>query len=312
MRNISTFITGLAVIALTGCGGGGGGGSGGMAPPPPPGSASSLVAPGTFLAGPGGNFTDSADSETFSGNTVTSASNSASGAQVGLMTDASTGKTRFLSLNIPLGDGSTYSHTFDLAGAVAGSGPSAGLIAMQEGALGNGLFQNTLILDPSLTFSTYGIWLNEQQGGAAGATGAIAFGNMTPAAGIPTSGSATYSGKTLGTALNLAQGSASILTGTATFNANFTTMMITGNLNLNDVTNNVPFANLTMPATNIAAGSGGAYNGTLTGMLPDNNPVATSDVHGHFNGPTANETSGTWSAANSNWRALGAYGAKRQ
>jgi hypothetical protein len=312
MRNISTFITGLAVIALTGCGGGGGGGgSGSMGTPPPPGSASSLVAPGTFLAGPGGSFTDAADSLTFNGSSVTSASNSASGAQIGLTTDPSTGKTRFLSLNIPLGDGSTYSHTFDVAGAFAGSGPSAGLIAMEEGTLSNGTVQNTLILDPSLTFSTYGIWLNAQSS-TAGATGAIAFGNMTPAAGIPTSGSATYSGKTLGTALNLAQGTASVLTGTATFNANFTTMMISGNLNLNDVTNNVAFANLSMPATNIAASAGGPYNGSLTGTLPDGNPVASSDVHGQFNGPTANETSGTWSAANSNWRALGGFGAKKQ
>jgi hypothetical protein len=316
MRTVGTLITSsLVALTLSSCGGGGGGGGGSAGMPTPP----SPIPAGTFLAGTGGNFNDSAASLSFTGFNVTSSTSTSNGAQISLSTDPTTGQARFLNLNVPTGSGSNYVHTFDLSTAVATNSLLPGFVGVKDGApFIDGSSPNTIILDQTLTFSSFGIWVNVQSVSfntgtnvttENGAAGAIAFGSMTPAAGIPISGNATYSGRALG--ISSTTNSQSLLAGTVTLNANFTAMTINGTLNLNDVTNGIAFANLTMPSTSIASGAGGAYNGTLTGSLPTG-AVTSSAVNGHFYGPVANETAGTFAATDGTTHVVGGFGAKKQ
>jgi hypothetical protein len=310
MSGVRGFFVCLSVIALSACGGGGG-----AVPGVPSSSAASpLISAGTLLAGPAANFMDSADSFSFTANAVVTSAAATNAAQVRLATD-STGKTRFLTLNVPLGNGASYVHTFDLATAKAGSGPLLGFIGVNDGTMfPDGSTQHGIVLDPSLSFSSYGFWVNVQSfdatTGETGALGGIAFGNLTPASGMPTTGSASYSGRTVGAAVDGT--TQSLLAGTVNINANFGAMSVSGTFVINDVTSGIPtsFATLTMPATAIAPGAGGAYNGTLVGALPGG-AVTGSAVQGHFYGPQANETAGTWSAKNSVTTAVGGFGAKR-
>jgi hypothetical protein len=316
MSGARRLIACLAVIALSACGGGGGGG-GSMQTTPS--SSVPLIASGTFLTGPGGNFTEQAISFSFNGASFGLGAFALNNAQMSLTAD-STGRTRFLTLNIPVPNGQ-YMHTFDLASATAGTGPLGGFIHVRDGTtFPDGRSQHALILDPSLNFSTYGLWVNVQSfngtTGGQGATGVIAFGNTTPTAGLPHSGSATYAGRTVGAAANGI--SQSILAGTVNLNVNFGAMTVGGTFAINDVTSGTatPWATLMMPSTNIASvpfalGPAGTYIGTLTGSLPTG-AVTSSTVQGHFTGPQANETVGTWSANDNRTHAVGAFGAKRQ
>jgi hypothetical protein len=307
MGGFRGLTTCLALVALSACSGGGGGGSvtatSTPAPAPPPASVSLL---------------DSGDSLSFANGAFTSGSSSPDGAQVTLTADAN-GNARFITLDIPLRGATSYNHTFDLASALQANpgSPLAGFILIRDGVqLADRSFPNNLVLDPTLNFSSYGLWVNVQAvdatGHESGAVGAIAFGNMTPVSGLPSSGSATYTGKTIGAAITGT--SQSLLAGAVSLNADFGLMKIGGTLTVNDITSGTPtpWGTLTLAPTAILPVTGGAYGGinNLSGNIPGG-AVATSSLNGHFYGPAANETAGTWSVANSTTHAVGAYGAAR-
>jgi hypothetical protein len=308
-----TLVIGAASVALASCGGGGGGGST-MTVTVPAVAAAPVIPAGTFL-GSGNSGTVSGGSTdnlniTFAPTnalfTVTAGNNSPNGAQVTLTTDTTTGQTRFLQLSVPVANG-TFTDTFDLSTAV-----TLNPIAAQVNVGGSASGESTIAFDPTLNFAVYGVWAT---GNTSGSLGGFAVGSLTPAAAItPSLGTATYTGGVLGEAVNNAATSnnLSILSGTFTLNANFGSMSVNGTFNINDATKGVTFANLTMPSTSIGSGAGGPFTGTLSGNLEDGNPATMSDVNGHFFGPTANETAGTFSVSNTNWTAIGAFGGKKQ
>ncbi|HJT06026.1 MAG TPA: transferrin-binding protein-like solute binding protein [Stellaceae bacterium] len=302
------FATSFALAGLAACGGGGGGGGGSsaMAVPPPPATAT---------------FTPSQNSLSFANNAFTSASSDSDGGQITLTADAM-GRARFITLNIPLRGAASYNHTFDLSTAVLGTGSFAGFALVRDGGtLPDGSMPNNLILDldPNLSFSVYGLWLNvrsaDASGHETGAVGGVAFGNLTPIGSLPTAGTATYTGRTIGAAITGT--SSSFLTGTVSLSADFTHMTIGGSFNINAVTgptSTTPWGSFTLPSTGIVA-TGGSYTyggiNNLTGTIPGG-ALTGSSLNGHFYGPTGEETAGTWSVSSSTTQAVGAFGAKRQ
>jgi hypothetical protein len=297
MRTVRTLIiSSLFALTLSSCGGGGGGGGGGTPTPTPAVQTSFPMSASEAMTINGGNF-------------ISGASTS-NGAQVSVTSPD--GVNVFVNVNIPLASGS-YTHSFNLTTAVADQGLAAPFLLMKDS---NGGVQNLLILNNTLNFSVYGLWETvtgtTTNGLDIGSIGGIAFGNTTPASGIPTSGTAAYNGTTIGAAVD--GSTQKVLVGTVSLTANFPTMMINGSFNINSVGANnttTPWATLTMPNTSIASGvAGGPYNGTLSGNLPTG-AITAGEVKGSFNGPAAQETAGVWAATDGITHAVGAYGAHR-
>ncbi len=303
-------ITCVSLLTLSACGGGGGGGGSSPASPPPP-----LIPPGTFLAAPGANCTGSACTGPESSVSFTnpgvfgSGTSSATGAQVTIATDA-TGKASTVTINVPAPGGGFYTHPFDLTTTgVAGTGPFAGFISAFDGVNADGSRRNQILLDPNLTYSSYGLWTNIPTSAAAGATGALAFGQLTPASNVPINGTFSYSGKTIGAMVDGTKSTP--LIGSETLTANFTNMNLTGSFSLSTVAASgatTPWTTLNIsPAANIMSG---AYTGTVTGSISSG--TVSGPINGKFYGPTAQETAGTWSVSDgANIHAIGGYGAKR-
>ena len=303
-RNVAV---GVLMLVLSGCSGGGGH----SASSTPPAPVSSVIPAGSFLSGPGAAYAGPESGFAFTGGTFNSGTSGNGGATVTLTNDASTGTARFLSISAPAGVGSTYSHTFDLANSAPGTGPLAGLIGVLEGTqFSDGSVQHELVLDPNLNFATYGLWVNVQSvsvGVESGATGAFAIGQLTPAAAIPTTGSATYAGSTIGAMINGT--TSALLTGSVNLTANFNSMSVNGSMVLNSWATGAPaaFANLTLGPAPISAGNGGSYSGPLNGS------GFTGSASGNFYGPHAEETAGTWAITNNaGTNAIGSFGAKKQ
>jgi hypothetical protein len=303
----------ISLLALSACGGGGSSSSSSSSPPPP------LIPAGTFLAAPGTTCTGSActgpeASYTFTGGgAFGTGSSSAGGAQVTLTTDG-TGKTSRVSINVPAGSGN-YSHTFDLTNTgVRDTGPFAGFISAQDIVNSDGTFRNQIILDPNLTYSSYGFWTNIPVSSGAGSTGALAFGQLTPTANIPKTGSLTYTGNTIGSMIDGT--TTTPLVGTESLTANFgaTTPNVTGTFNINTVAPSGATTHWTNLAISVPGASivNSTYAGTVTGSITSGTGSVSGPINGTFNGPTAQETAGTWSVSDgASIHAVGGYGAKR-
>ena len=301
MSRLSTFIISFGLAALAGCGGGGGGSPSATAPSPPQNIT----------------FNGAADSVNFTFNAPQFSNTTSNGAQVTVSPDGNGNVA--ITLNIPTGGGTSFSRTFDLATAVQTdpAGPIPGFITMNLGVLlPSGAPANILILDDTLNFASFGLWQHfdfiDGTGNSSGAMGGIAFGNATPVSGLPNSGSATFTGRTIGGAVDGT--TRSLLAGTVSLTANFTQMTMGGTFTVNSVTSGtvVPWGNFTLAPTVIAASAGGPYGGinTLSGTIPGG-AITSSSLNGQFYGPAAQETAGTWSVSNSTTHAVGAYGAAR-
>jgi hypothetical protein len=154
----------------------------------------------------------------------------------------------------------------------------------------------------SLSYSSYGGWASND--GGTGLFGVFAFGSMTPPASMPVTGTATYSGSTIGIAASATNSYA--FNGTVQLQANFANSTVgttVSNLQFQDTVSNTVTSqpNLTGSATI----TGNQYSGTLSGGTL----IGTST--GTFYGPAANETAGVWRAAGGGLTAVGSYGATR-
>ena len=151
---------------------------------------------------------------------------------------------------------------------------------------------NTVTFDSSLSFSLFGIWegTDDKTGmpvfGAFAAAGEGAA--AVPFSSLPTTGTAEYDGNAIGIALT--NGTATNLDGKSVFNANFATMSLSGQVNLNNALNGTPFTTLNFAPGSIVAGT--------NGQAAVGNAVASSDgklagtAQGIFAGPQ-NLTPGT-------------------
>jgi len=156
----------------------------------------------------------------------------------------------------------------------------------------------------SLSASAYGIWGASDTTGLAGPAGTYALGNLTPAAAVPATGTATFTGSTIGvgsingTAIQALRGDAQIV-------ANFASLSVTTNftnLGTQNISTNATGSLPDLSGTSTLAGN--AYSGPISGS------GLTGTVNGNFYGTAAQETAGVWQASGGGARWMGSYGAK--
>lgn len=301
MVNVIRVATACSLLALGACGGHSSSSPATSSPAP------SLVPAGSFLA----TASSGSGSQTgfaFNGNAL-SANGTDPTTQVTVGTDPSTGH-RTLTLNVTANNAPLYTNKFDLA--MASPAVVAPFIGVLDGTtFSDGSRANEIVVDPTLSFSSYGIWVNTTSLNM-GNTGAFAVGQMTPAANIPTTGQAVYTGSTIGALVT--GGGSFVLTGNAQLTANFLLMSVSGSLSGMQAFANgtsTPWNTLTLGAAPITAGAGGPYAGAVTSPASGSLVALSGTYNGNFFGPAANETAGTWKVTGTGTTAFGAFGAKR-
>jgi hypothetical protein len=295
----------ITAMSLAGCGHGGGAGAEGGAILVPFQAANTTV---TYSAPAAGGPVSS--SAAFTAGTGLGVPGIAAGDTVGNTVTLKTnpdGTLATIAINIATGNGGpTVSQTF--AGAVQGTttipvtqlAAILSAISTAPATVANAVYQGVAA---GLSFSAYGTWLQSIGGGSYN-VGMYAFGNETAV--MPAAGTATYKGSTLGFGSNGA--APFVFTGQAQMAVNFATNTVTSlqftNLTTMDVNDNNPgpaLANLT--------GTGGIVGNKYTFAIGGG--ALAGAVNGMFFGTTANETAGTYNAANvgKTLTILGSFGA---
>lgn len=305
--HVIVFAT-VCSLPMAACSGGGGGVAAAPAPAAPApvvtpsGSPVNLQAASTRVAYPAAAVTAVVTS-TGTGSVINSASGQ--GATLTLGTDAS-GNLNAVVFNLP---GLSLQYPAPLTNL--SSQLSLDFIAS---ALNNNLSRSSIgtvlsqvAAGQILGASAYGLWLSTDASNNA-QVGSFAFGNLTPAASVPATGSATFNGFAIGTASTLNGGSLYAVQGNAQIIANFATQNVTTNLT-NLTVQNEPYA----PAATIAslpnlsgtsAITGNSYAGPIAGG------ALSGTINGNFYGPAAQETAGVWQASGGGNQWVGSFGAK--
>jgi len=301
----------------TASGGGGGsttGGGGGTTTTPPPAQGNSFT---TAATSPDGIAINNLQGPTMDSTSAT-------------RTGTAGGPDDTLHININA-SGITYQHDFALANAVAAGGvfTTAGgqFSAVVENQNANdGSFEHNVIFDPSLKFSTYGVWQHNtpDKTDGIGDSGAFATGQLTPAAQLP-AGTASYSGGAVGLATN---GTNSVgLVGTSNINVNFDSRTVDASLALQQQTfdraanggagavTTTSFGTLTSSGAAITPGTAvyaGNIGGSVANTATHGTDAVTGKMSGAFYGPAAAETAGVFSVTGGATTAHGSFGGTKQ
>jgi len=185
-----------------------------------------------------------------------------------------------------------------------------GHIAEMLGAVAAGQPTQDFVLDnDTLNHAAFGLVSDQAS------TDAFAFGVPTPQQNVPTTGEATYAGRTIGAGTD-GSGAQFAFTGHAQIQANFATGAIS--TNLSDFNTQSVATGVTAPHVPDLSGSGnfnspGSYTfglgseGKVGGV-----PVWLGQGSGALFGPNGEETAGVWSAKDSsdNITVKGSFGAK--
>jgi len=158
----------------------------------------------------------------------------------------------------------------------------------------------------TLSSSAYGVWANGllKIGGDAGP---FAFGNLTPPASVPATGSATFSGSVIG--MGMSGGSTAFaLDGNAQIVANFSNQSVAASLTNLRTLSAETTTTLSPPLPDLAgtaAISGNAYFGPVAGG------AFAGTIGGNFYGAGAAETVGVFTATGGGNFVFGSFGAKK-
>ena len=183
-----------------------------------------------------------------------------------------------------------------------------------------------------LNYTVFGTWNGGVTGSNQQDLAGFVFGYQTPANSMPTSGTASYTGKGAvnGFVLNQGQsaGNPVALNGDASFNVDFAAEQLSGTFtnmtayahNANNI-NSDEFAypwNIISVSASIASGKS-TFGGSTTVTSQPASPYAlqngaTGHINGGFYGPAANELGAVWTLSNGNGTgsAIGAVGATKQ
>lgn len=210
--------------------------------------------------------------------------------------------------------GATFTQQFvssvwDYDGLISGGTPSpAGLAGWLKGLFGSpntsGALLTQFIGAQSLNYAAYGLWASGDTA-TTGRAGAIAFGNQTPTASVPATGSATFNGSTMGVGGATSGSTIYALKGNAQIIADFSAHTVTTNLT-NLATQNISTNAVgSLPdLTGKSSISGNAYAGPVAGT------GLTGTINGNFYGSAGQETAGVWQASGGGNSWIGSYGAK--
>jgi hypothetical protein len=159
-------------------------------------------------------------------------------------------------------------------------------------------------------YQSFGVWDSPSRFGPQ--ITAATFGAPTPASAVPTSGTATFTGK-LGGLYVSSSGEGSVATGNVTMNADFGARSLaftsTGTVTTRDLATTVPATNLDLSGTlTYVPGSS-----TFSGVLNNAGGTLSGQSTGRFYGPGAQELGGVFSVRSPTTSELfaGAYGARR-
>ena len=329
------------LFSAAGCGGGGGGGSAPAAvaatppastttttttPDPTSDAVSTLTTPLTAAAAvtaSGSNSFAALPSSTTvfpAGNTVGSATSSSltlnTAANVAQVTYYSNGSFAIAATV----NGTTYSDTF---AANTETRVDANSVSYNQNLTGSSTLISTVALySPNATasalqYTEFGVWTRDLSDGSATLGIPFAIGYETPAAGMPKTGSASYSGAALGTGVIGSQpydfeGSVVVSAnfGTSAVSANFTNMQalqVSGT-----AVTSTPWNSFSSSAQ-IGSGTNG-FSGTTSAAANGSSlsPSALSgSISGKFFGPAAQEIGGVWTLSGGNTAVLGSFGGKQ-
>lgn len=283
MKNLTLLALPLFVAA---CAGGGGGSSGGGSASTTPFTSWAAVAPSSTVQLSGGST-----QYTYTTSTLTNNGQSIVGASVTVAESASNSPT---SVTIQSAQGASVSVNTANGDTITTS--SGGVLS------GQSKDGKTQILGISYDYQSFGVW---NSGSGSGTVGAVTAGNATAAASIPTTGSATFTGKSLGVYGSAGAGYFTVADMTA--NVNFASRSI-GFATTNTV-NTDTFAKI--PGLNL--GGSFAYNpgsGQFSGGVGSVNGMSGTGS-GQFYGPAATEIGGTVALSGSNAVFTGSFGGKR-
>jgi hypothetical protein len=161
-------------------------------------------------------------------------------------------------------------------------------------------------------YQSFGAW-NQQNAAGSGAISVSSFGQATPASAVPTSGQATFTGKSAGFYVSPA-GQGSIAAADLTVNANFSTRSLGFSTSATTIARDlkapVSAPHLNLSGTFTYSAGTNAFAGTVTNA----GGTMSGSSKGQFYGPTAQELGGAFSVKSPNTAETytGAYGAKRQ
>lgn len=303
---------GVAAATLGACGGGGGGQAGVVRPSTPAPVFATAATPtlaqslGTAvpLAGNAVTVTTAAGTTTVaSRNDVSSARTIDSASQVTLrFSVAGTERTAILDPSAPPPIG----------------GPSNGVgVPVLTAQHADGTVFNADSNAGTLDYASFGYWSFQPTNAQGAATGPAVMqsysgGRETPLTNIPTAGTATYTGRTLG--FGTSAGTSFFMAGNVLLNADFAVNSRTVNGTIAGITTS-PLGATTLDSIVLSGGtiSGNGFAGTATafngGLTLGSGPFA-----GKFFGPTAGEVAGQWSFQNPVGspaiNAVGSFGAK--
>lgn len=221
-------------------------------------------------------------------------------------TSSNSGETATLS-STALGGGGP------IALAAQGTGTQSGLTSQnyQGSFTYNSTTYNFTVSDvgatANLSYSTFGQW-NITPSGSTTATASLGFysvGSPTPAANVPTTGSATYTGGALGVASLNSSSTSYLFSGIATLNAVFSSGTISGaitGINAYSGQTNSPAGTLNdidlTGGTISGNGFAGSASTSSTAGTAANFSGATGSFRGNFFGPAAQEAGGTFNLTN--------------
>jgi len=301
------------LLFLAACGGGGGGGTS-PAPVPAPAAPAVPASGGPLMFQPDNTTVtyQPASATALVTNAAVGGVATAASGQGATITVTASGGAYTVVFNIPT-TGTTFTQQF-AAGAYDYGGPivllpnTAALATMLSQIFGfpntNGAAITQSVGAQSLNYAAYGLWASGDTA-TTGRAGTFAFGNLTPTASVPGTGSATFNGSTMGVGGATGGSTVYALQGNAQIVANFASQSVTTNLTNLGTQNISTNAIGSLPnLTGTSTISGNAYAGPIAGT------GLTGTINGNFYGSAAQETAGVWQASGGGNTWIGSYGAK--
>jgi hypothetical protein len=176
----------------------------------------------------------------------------------------------------------------------------------------NGGNQTLIMLKPDdpelgLSYVTFGNWINVNSSGGSLADGYVVFGVRTSPGDVPRTGSAAYSGQTVGTMTD-SSGNIYTVSGVAALNADFSAGTVNG-----DYTSMAKFnvlTTVTTPWRDFTTSSAISDN-TFSGTAATKDSKLSGTSQGGFFGPAVNEIGGTYQLDGAGEHAVGAFVGKK-
>jgi hypothetical protein len=163
--------------------------------------------------------------------------------------------------------------------------------------------------DPELDLSyvTFGNWTDANSTSNSIASGFVVFGVRTPAGAVPTTGTASYAGETIGTMVD-SRGTIYTVSGFGTMTANFGAGTVNG-----DFTKTAKFNVLTTSTTpwRDFTTTGNISGNTFAGTAATKDGALTGTSNGGFFGPAANEIGGVYRMTGGGEQATGSFVGKK-